>query len=476
MGHRFLRGKRVSRAALALLFVAGIAGVLLTSVAASILAPARVVAAAPTCPPVTGTDPGTGLPFSPVMNGGVCTFTTTVSGFCGDNNIYQPVSTGSNTCQAAVDTSGGGGGTTCGNPNDTYDPAFKLCIHEGDPTKIDSGLFCDFPYVKIGNTSKCGVPPGSSVGNNGCAGSNAPSNTNCDLIPAGCAGSTQQLKDGQTKPDNCPYDASVAKDPDVCPLPINAPFRWFSCYLIIGLNSALTTLNNIMTTMLTIDTNQIFGTGGTISTPGNHSDPQSSGFYQAWSTFRNVGIAVVVIAAVIMVMAEALDWEIVDALTVRRTLPKIGVAVFLISISWPLMYYLITASNRIGHGTSDIILSSFAGVGNGDPKGDQIALTIASVVGPIAGFALFGFAGILAFGGAMLVALIMALLVLVFRDGIIILCVIIAPLALALYVLPNTARFSKLWWDLFLKSLLAFPIVTGLIAICKVMAVLSRNL
>jgi hypothetical protein len=67
-----------------------------------------------------------------------------------------------------------------------------------------------------------------------------------------------------------------------------------------------------------------------------------------------------------------------------------------------------------------------------------------------------------------------ALLVLIIRQLLIIMLIILAPVALVAFVLPNTQGAYKVWWQSFSKALLMFPIIAGFIAAGRVFALVSQ--
>ena len=270
----------------------------------------------------------------------------------------------------------------------------------------------------------------------------------------------------------------TAEAPDLCPIEKGTALRWIACPIIDGGRALTDGLDGIINYFLTINTTQIYGdTQGNVNNPGDPGAPgtTSSGFYKAWSSFRNLGIGLVVIAGLIMVVSEALNLQIVDAYTVRKVLPRLLIAVIGISISWSFMYFMVTLFNKLGIGMSSLIYSSFDGV-TGVNKGTGTAAIFASYFAVGGGLLALGFLGMLSFLGTLILALVVGVAVLVLREGIILLCIIIAPLAIASYVLPNTSKLASFWWDTFFKALLAFPIITGFIAICKVMATISGKI
>ena len=73
-------------------------------------------------------------------------------------------------------------------------------------------------------------------------------------------------------------------------------------------------------------------------------------------------------------------------------------------------------------------------------------------------------------------ALLIGFATLVFRQMVILLGVVFAPIALAAWVLPGTQKFSKLWYESFSKALAMYPIVMALIAAGKITgSILASN-
>jgi len=53
---------------------------------------------------------------------------------------------------------------------------------------------------------------------------------------------------------------------------------------------------------------------------------------------------------------------------------------------------------------------------------------------------------------------------------IIVICVLLAPVAIAMSVLPGTQKTSKLWYESFMKALAAYPLIMGMFAAGKIIA------
>lgn len=60
---------------------------------------------------------------------------------------------------------------------------------------------------------------------------------------------------------------------------------------------------------------------------------------------------------------------------------------------------------------------------------------------------------------AALIAILILLMILIIRQVILIVIIVISPIALALYLLPNTKDWASRWFDIFTKFLLIYPVV-----------------
>ena len=171
-----------------------------------------------------------------------------------------------------------------------------------------------------------------------------------------------------------------------------------------------------------------------------------------------------------------------DPYTVRRLLPRMVAAAILIQLSWYLTKFAIDIFNDIGRGLAQLMYYPFTGGGNIQitdalteitPQG-QAALTLSVIfAGAILAFTGFGVMGIILLAVPTALALIIGYFVLLLRQILIILCVILAPIALVLWVMPGTERYWNLWKDNFIKLLMMFPLIVGLIAAGRIFGLIS---
>lgn len=344
--------------------------------------------------------------------------------------------------------------TTCSDLADSAGALMESCVvgYLGGYKGQDKDTVCDSHKVTLPDTCKRGYDAGAK--------DKAAKVTN----------PSQQTKES-TQPADTTQPANEQLD---CDATFNNPLSWIMCPLIDTLASVIDGLDHIITQYLEVATDDIFSSGSATS----------SAYHDVWQQFRNIALGMMIIAGLIIVISQALGAEILDAYTIRKTLPKLLIAAIAISISWPLMHFLIDASNWLGFGIRRLIYYPFT---QGDLKA-TIDLNFgggiwnilggggATVLGAAAGgiwLLLGGIGVILSYAATGALAVMIAILVLVLRQIAIIFLMLMAPLAIVMYALPNTEKFYKFWWESFSKALLMFPLIAGFIAVGRVFAAVS---
>lgn len=172
-----------------------------------------------------------------------------------------------------------------------------------------------------------------------------------------------------------------------------------------------------------------------------------------------------------------------DAYTIKKVVPKLVIATILIQLSWPIFTFLVYAVGQISWGIEGLFYAPFGGA-------SELGLSSILTNG-VSNDA--GVAGIFAVGGAVvaltaatiggallallsaLLAVLVAFFVLAMRQLVIIALLVVAPLALVAWILPNTEKFWKIWWESFSKLLIMYPLIIVLIAGGKIAAYLAAN-
>lgn len=256
-----------------------------------------------------------------------------------------------------------------------------------------------------------------------------------------------------------------------CEGEITNPLTWILCPIINDVLVPLVdTIDGWITQELDVSSSTIFCNSGTCNN-----------FYSAWSSFRDIALGLMVIAGLVVVIAQSLGLEVLDAYTLRKVLPRILIAAIGITLSWPLMKFAVDLSNALGVGIRNIIYFPFSHLGS------SIDLSFKHTIAGGLGNFFFGTAGFLAAGLATIamigiilsliataaLAVFIAISVLVLRQVAIIMLILIAPVAIVAYILPNTQKVYQFWWDSFSKALLMFPLIAAFIATGRVFSAVT---
>lgn len=217
--------------------------------------------------------------------------------------------------------------------------------------------------------------------------------------------------------------------------------------------------------------------------------PDSGEVNKAWSIIKNIVASMLVIIMLVMVLSQAIGRGPFEAYTVKKILPRLVIAVIAMQFSWVLTKFMINVANEFGVGIKQIMLAPFGGGGNLDLPSilhhlnpaytgtSEIAIwallllligTFSTFITPLVLFIA------LALGSALFVAMI----TLVFRNILLIMSVIFSPLALLFWVLPGQTfqSYWKKYFDNFIKLLLLFPLVMGVIYAGRIVAHLGGNI
>jgi hypothetical protein len=244
------------------------------------------------------------------------------------------------------------------------------------------------------------------------------------------------------------------------------PLSWIMCPIIEGLSKAIDGIYDHMIKPLLI----------TKPLDLTANDPTNT--YRIWSNFRIFGDIFLVIALLVVVFGESIGGGLIDAYSAKKILPRLLVAAIAINLSIYVVALAVDITNILGDGIASLLLQPFSSV----PKGLSLQLGWASSgigLAALAGGAIW--AG--ALGGALLEFVFVFMLVpgfllflaimatVLLRRALIIILVIVAPVAFALYCLPNTEKYFKQWWELMVKTLLIYPLIAILFAAAKILAV-----
>ena len=236
--------------------------------------------------------------------------------------------------------------------------------------------------------------------------------------------------------------------------------NWFVCIVIDSAKNGAGVIDGMIMDSLNTDVKEVFDT--------NTSGGAQNGYYTAWNSFRILATAMLVVGGLVMVISQALGFEFLDAYTVRKVLPRLLIATIGISLSWPIMRFVVQFFDTLGFDIRNLIYAPFSHLGG------TINLTTGIFTWLGAGAAIFLLGpATLSFLVTGFFALLIGFVIIVFRELAILVLIILAPMAIAFYILPNTQKLWKLWYDNFLGLMLVFPIISALIATGHVFSAVS---
>ncbi len=165
-----------------------------------------------------------------------------------------------------------------------------------------------------------------------------------------------------------------------------------------------------------------------------------------------------------------------DAYTIRKMLPRIVIAAILISLSWPLLSFLVQLSNDLGNGVRVLIYSPFSSLLNSTSSQINFNQGAFGVdLFALGAFTALGGFGLLSFVLTGVLAVLVGYITLVIRQFLMIGLLILSPIAIVAYIMPNTEKFFKIWRSTLIGVLLAFPIIAAFIATGRVFSAISAQ-
>lgn len=194
-----------------------------------------------------------------------------------------------------------------------------------------------------------------------------------------------------------PNGPRAAEEDKLCDRPDSLmELNYWICPFINTAADMTEKLDSAILELIYIDLEPIFNPEN--KAPSSNEAKSSAAFFTAWSAFRNIAYALLIIVGLIMVVSQVLGFDWVDAYTIRKMLPKLLLAVFFIAISWRAAEFVLTAANAAGAAGEAIIKAPFANIDAGIGTGPD-NVTMGAIA---AAFMLVGVgigAAVLALGG-----------------------------------------------------------------------------
>jgi len=234
---------------------------------------------------------------------------------------------------------------------------------------------------------------------------------------------------------------------------------WFACPLTNLLLNAVKATADFLSTFLSVQPLD-----------------QAGAAFTVWGNMRNIALALFVIGVIVVVFGQSLS---IEAYTIKRMAPRLGVAAIGIMLSFYIAGLMIDLFNVMGSSLYALLVGALGGVEITRTGGaiaanylGGTALLAGGIIGVISQGAFAFFVLILV---PILIAFFTGFVVVLVRQVVLIMLVIISPIAIAAWVLPNTDQYFKRWWGLFTSLLMMYPIIMLLLASGTIFANIITN-
>lgn len=206
-----------------------------------------------------------------------------------------------------------------------------------------------------------------------------------------------------------------------------------------------------------------------------NTDGDNAGVYTGWTQFRDLANIIFAIFFIIIILAQVTGIG-VSNYNIKKILPKLIVVVILVNASFLICQLAVDLSNILGNSLYNMLEGLPTGSGDTGFGLDNLIVSLLSTVGVavIGGAAATGFViAAITNPGAVLIPLLLAILsaligllfffiILAVRKAGVVVLVVLAPIAIVCYALPNTKSFFDKWKKLFTALLLVYPICSVL--------------
>ena len=194
---------------------------------------------------------------------------------------------------------------------------------------------------------------------------------------------------------------------------------------------------------------------------------QNSAIYKAWSSFRNLANIGFVIMLLVVVFSQVTNLGISNY-NIKKILPKLIITAVLVNFSYLILGVAIDLSHIIGNGIGSAI-RTIAGESMSAEASAQASSIVSKIAGMVTGAGLIGGGVAIATTGPALIlpvvlfvittviSVFFGFIMLTIRQAAIIMVIVLAPLAMVLYALPNTAAVTKKYLSTLKALLMLYP-------------------
>ena len=197
--------------------------------------------------------------------------------------------------------------------------------------------------------------------------------------------------------------------------------------------------------------------------------------------FITYGNIVLTIVFIIMIYSMATSSGLSNY-NVKTILPRLVVVAIAINLSFYICAILVDISNIAGRGMYGLLCNSaLSGLDDSrcSAMQDQTNVlnmsSILSGAGSVAVGIMMAILCLVIFGGGAIISFVIIIVCIEFREIALAAMTVISPVAIALYLLPNTQQWAQRWFKLYTQLLLVYPLFTGMLGATQLVGSLIIN-
>lgn len=194
--------------------------------------------------------------------------------------------------------------------------------------------------------------------------------------------------------------------------------------------------------------------------------------YVVWEYFKDITNTIFIIFILVIVISQLTGFGI-NNYGIKKALPRIIISAILVNLSYIICTLAVDLSNILGNAFQDFFVNvQNIAIENGTISEVANGASVGGIVAAMLGIGTAGavFAGALVYGSiggviwlllpillSGLIAVISAVVTMAARQALIYLLVMISPLAIIAYMLPNTDKWFKKWYQMLAQMLFFYP-------------------
>ena len=363
---------------------------------------------------------------SQAMNGAINQFVSAICAHQGDNDRGMNSTEAVNTCSSAVT------------------PSVQKCItdHKGDSNAMAK---CVFDKYK-GKYDLAGLTDAQQLANlqNAAIAANQTVNT-----ADNCTKQGKLYYNGECV--NTINDTSVTEKnyTDFCSITF---IGWILCPVTKFMGLLSDGMFSVLQNLMEIDSNQLFSTSGSA--------------FKAFQTFLPIANVVLAIIFLVIIYSEATGngFGALSNYSIKKLLPKVVIFAILINLSWWLCAVAVDISNILGANLNSFFVGASKTIDGTYSPGfaDLASQALVATTATGAAIAFGATAGLLPVLGFVILALGLVLIIMIVRQALVIMLCVVAPIAIAMAILPGTNKIFVKWKNLFISMLIAYPLISAL--------------